>query len=272
MCVCICMYEFLHNERETVIERMMQVCVYTYVCMCVYIYMYVYVSFVGRAESFVDFSQEIFHNKFHVHVHQRVDMYTHTHTYLYIYIHTHTYIHTHRHHKQIRQEALALYIYIYTHIHTYIHTSQSDPARSACSIYTHIYIHTYIHHNQIRQEALARAELGTPSDDTKRDRLSTHAVYGETDLDLTDSALTSELSTGRWTGRQTQERLLKNLSRRWQTGEISNLQVCVYMYTCRRVYVCFTCMYVYVYMLQNLSRRWQTWGISNLQVCVHACM
>ncbi len=45
---------FHKSERETVIERMMQVCVYTYVCM----YVYVYVCFVGWAESFVDFSQE----------------------------------------------------------------------------------------------------------------------------------------------------------------------------------------------------------------------
>ncbi len=30
---------FHKSERETVIERMMQVCVYTYVCVCVYVCM-----------------------------------------------------------------------------------------------------------------------------------------------------------------------------------------------------------------------------------------
>jgi hypothetical protein len=44
------------------------------------------------------------------------------------------------------------------------------------------------------------------------------------------------------------------------------------MHVCRRVYVCFICMYVYVYMLKRLSRRWQTGEISSLQACMYAFM
>eukprot|EP00281_Chroomonas_sp_CCMP1168_P015187 CAMPEP_0206212506 /NCGR_PEP_ID=MMETSP0047_2-20121206/605_1 /ASSEMBLY_ACC=CAM_ASM_000192 /TAXON_ID=195065 /ORGANISM="Chroomonas mesostigmatica_cf, Strain CCMP1168" /LENGTH=352 /DNA_ID=CAMNT_0053634553 /DNA_START=1 /DNA_END=1056 /DNA_ORIENTATION=- len=78
-----------------------------------------------------------------------------------------------------------------------------------------------------RLGALERVQAQMPEGDGK----GLLSLMGEADLDLTDAAQTSELAAGRWTGRQTQERLLKNISRRWQAGEISNLQYLMHLNT-----------------------------------------
>lgn len=54
---------------------------------------------------------------------------------------------------------------------------------------------------------------------------------GEADLDLTDGAQALELASGRFTGWQSTDRLLKKLTRRWQTGEISNFQYLMHLNT-----------------------------------------
>ena len=50
-------------------------------------------------------------------------------------------------------------------------------------------------------------------------------------VDLTDPTQTSELAEGKWTGRASAKTLLKNLRRRWEHREISNLQYLMHLNT-----------------------------------------
>jgi len=88
---------------------------------------------------------------------------------------------------------------------------------------------------QVRHDAAARADqtIGGGATGLERKSATTgpHSRMGEADVDLTDGAQASELASGRFTGWQSVERLLKKLTKRWQTGEISNFQYLMHLNT-----------------------------------------